>query len=148
MFDAASSLLNVCQRTSYEGQAAMQLEGQVTTPINRTHGWQMTENQLSLLPLFHELLSCDAITGANLFHGTLGNALVAWVVQAAEQYQRSQVILAGGCFMNSVLSEWVITALRACGLNPLYPRLCPPNDGGLSLGQAWIAGNRLELANK
>lgn len=143
LFDAASSLLGICEIAHYEGQAAMMLESCVSTPKADPSGWILSDQHLNMLPLFYRLLSCDATEGADLFHGTLAAALVAWVEQAALQQGLKQVLLSGGCFLNRVLSNTLIESLTQKGLKPLYPRLCPPNDSGLSLGQAWVAANIL-----
>lgn len=143
LFDAASSLLGICEIGDYEGQAAMMLESCVSKPKCDSEGWILNNTHLNMLPLFNKLLSCDPVEGANLFHGTLAAALVAWVEQTALQNRLEQVLLSGGCFLNRVLSDALITGLKQKKLTPLYPRLYPPNDSGLSLGQAWLGGNKM-----
>ncbi len=143
LFDAASSLLGICEHADYEGQAAMMLESCVSKIKCDSKGWILENQNLNMLPLLNRLLSCDPTEGANLFHGTLATALVAWVEQAALQHGLEQVLLSGGCFLNRVLSDAVIAGLKKKKLVPLYPRLYPPNDSGLSLGQAWLGGNKM-----
>lgn len=143
LFDAASSLLGICEIADYEGQAAMMLESHVSTPQCDPNGWILHDKHLNMLPLLNSLLSCDATEGANLFHGTLAAALLAWVEQAALQQGLKHVLLSGGCFLNRVLSDTLIASLKQKGLKALYPRLCPPNDSGLSLGQAWLGANKM-----
>jgi hydrogenase maturation protein HypF len=74
-----------------------------------------------------------------LFHGTLAEGIVAWARAAAEQENLRTIALGGGCFINRALAEGVAGALQEAGLRPLLPLEAPPGDGGLSLGQAWIA---------
>ena len=143
LFDAASALLGICETADYEGHAALLLENCVSTPKIDPQGWTISDNTLNMLPLFNTLLSCNPVEGANLFHGTFAAALLAWIEQKAQLHGLKHILLAGGCFLNSVLSELLIEGLEAKGLTPLYPRLYPPNDSGLSLGQAWVAGNKL-----
>lgn len=143
LFDAASALLGICDISNYEGEAAMLLESRVTELLVAEQGWEIHSNQLNLLPLFRELLHCDATLGANLFHGTLATALVEWVKQNAKKQKITHVLMSGGCFLNKILSEWMIKKLKTLRLIPLFPIQCPPNDGGISLGQAWIAGNKM-----
>jgi hydrogenase maturation protein HypF len=47
--------------------------------------------------------------------------------------------LGGGCFLNGLVSTHLRAALLANGLRVLEAERLPPNDGGLSLGQAWVA---------
>ncbi|MBA2653761.1 MAG: carbamoyltransferase HypF [Gammaproteobacteria bacterium] len=142
LFDAVSALLDVEYITQYEGQAAMMLESLVTTPKSLENGWKIDDNNLNILPTIRYLLRCDSVEGANIFHGTLIVALVEWVRHWAEKLQIKKVLLAGGCFLNQVLAEGLVKGLLANGLSPLLPKQLPPNDGGLSLGQAWVVGNR------
>jgi hydrogenase maturation protein HypF len=45
----------------------------------------------------------------------------------------------GGCFMNAILARGLRAALATLGIRLLEAQAAPPNDGGLSLGQAWVA---------
>lgn len=141
LFDAASALLKVTELSRYEGQAAMNLESLVTIPDVLTEGWQIKNNILSLLPTLEYLLTTDSKTGANLFHGTLIAALTEWILTSADYFGANKIILSGGCFLNKILTQGLITKLQFFGLTPMLPHQLPPNDGGLSLGQAWIGGN-------
>ncbi len=141
LFDAASALLNVCQVADYEGQAAMLLESLVTKPQVFNKGWLIDNNQLNLLPTLKYLLTCDPVEGANIFHGTLAAALADWIIRFAEPLNIDTVLLGGGCFLNKPLTECLIKALAAQNIKALLPQQAPVNDGGISLGQAWVAGN-------
>ncbi len=50
-----------------------------------------------------------------------------------------RVVLSGGCFQNRRLTEAAAHGLREAGFEVLLHRLVPPNDGGVSLGQAAVA---------
>ena len=60
----------------------------------------------------------------------------------------SQVALGGGCLMNRVLAEELSARLAAAGVKALLARAVPPNDGGLSLGQALIARRAATIARE
>ena len=66
-------------------------------------------------------------------------SLVEGVIKAAEAFGQNKVLLGGGCFQNKRLLEEMIRRLGAAGLDVYWPREVPPNDGGLSLGQAVMA---------
>ncbi|MBE0548306.1 MAG: carbamoyltransferase HypF, partial [Rubrivivax sp.] len=143
-FDAAAGLLGVTRRMAFEGQAAMLLEG-----LAERHGAVDAEpalvtiaadNQLDLGALALRLADeGDAARGAALFHATLVAALADWVARAADAQQVRTVACGGGCFLNALLAGGLRQALAARGLAMLEAQAVPPNDGGIALGQAWVA---------
>jgi len=144
-FDAVAGVLGVSHRQSFEGEAAMRLEALATETAVLPDGWCIRDGVLDLLPLFGRLADgMPPAAGAALFHGTLIAALVAWAERAAASLGLRTVALGGGCFLNKVLTEGVVSGLTARGLRPLVARAVPPNDGGLSLGQAFIVASALE----
>ena len=142
LFDAASALLGINLMSQYEGQAAGQLESLVTAPEVLPNGWSFENDQFSLLPTFDALLNLSPVRGANLFHGTLVAGLASWILSTAVRVSSRIVLLSGGCFLNKVLSEGLSRQLMQYGLEVVMSHCVPPNDGGLSLGQAWVAGTR------
>ena len=140
LFDAASGILGVNSISQYEGQAAMQLESLVTHPTVLPNGWRLVGNDFNMLPTLHDLFDQDPIKGANLFHGTLIAGLAEWIISTAKKMSMNTVLLSGGCFLNRVLTEGLMKRLSAQGLKPFLSQRVPCHDGGLSLGQAWIAG--------
>ncbi|MDO9244060.1 MAG: carbamoyltransferase HypF [Rhodocyclaceae bacterium] len=153
LFDAAAGLLGVCRRTSFEGQAAMLLEGLAARhgPVAALAGGWRSEaaNCLDLLPVFAYLADCEeASGGAALFHATLAAALVDWVAGAAVRTGIRHVAAAGGCLLNRLLVAALRVGLAARGLTLMEARTLPPSDGGLALGQAWVAANASNAANE
>lgn len=143
-FDAAAGLLGIRDVMAYEGQAAMLLEGlaeQAGDVAPMPDGYVLhADGRLDLLPLLARLAeSNDAKQGAAIFHATLAQALADWTQQAATAQGLDTVALGGGCFLNHILSRQLSAILSQRGLRVLEARLIPPNDGGLSLGQAWVA---------
>ncbi len=144
LFDAAAGLLGVSRRQAFEGEAATRLEGLVTKTAVLEDGWRIDGGVLDLLPLLGRLADgVEPTVGANLFHGTLIAALVEWVAAAASARNLQTVALSGGCFLNKILTEGLVVELAARGLQALIARAVPPNDGGLSLGQAFIVATAL-----
>jgi hydrogenase maturation protein HypF len=150
-FDAAAGLLGVTAINSYEGQAAMRLEALVLrhglVPPSGEDYRIGPDGALNLLPLLDRLArERDAAYGAAVFHATLAAALSEWAVRAARRESLRDVVLNGGCFMNAVLRQGLSAGLRNAGLNVHMAQQVPPNDGGLSLGQAWVGITSLEAS--
>jgi hydrogenase maturation protein HypF len=78
------------------------------------------------------------------FHATLADAVLAGCRRAREEHGVSTVALSGGCFQNRRLTEGARDRLAAAGFEVLLHRCVPPNDGGVSLGQATVAAYRLQ----
>lgn len=143
-FDAACGLLGVravsCfERGGFEGEAPMALESLVRNPTVLDGGWRIDDGVLDLTPLLESLLQINAQDGADRFHGTLAAALVDWAMPELAARGLDRVALSGGCLMNAVLAEGLSAGFAARGVTALLPRRAPANDGGLSLGQAWVA---------
>ncbi len=73
------------------------------------------------------------------FHVAVVSAMAELASTFAEAYSTELVVLSGGVFQNALLVELGRASLEAAGLTVLTPRLVPPNDGGLALGQAYLA---------
>jgi hydrogenase maturation protein HypF len=143
-FDAAAGLLGVCEVSAFEGQAAMLLEG-----LAERHGESEAMRDgfsigatgvLDLSPLLAHLAEETNVgRGAACFHATLARALAQWVAEKAIATGIRRVALGGGCFLNRILSSALRNLLERQQLEVWEAERVPPNDGGLSLGQAWVA---------
>jgi len=78
------------------------------------------------------------------FHRALAKLAVAF----ARSVGLGDVVLTGGCFQNRLLGSLCSDALDSAGFRVHRPALYPPNDGGISLGQAWVAAHWNEDADK
>jgi len=78
-------------------------------------------------------------TVAGKFHATLTRAIVDACADLSRILDIKTVALSGGVFQNRILLESVRQGLIDGGLNPLSNQAVPVNDGGISLGQAWVA---------
>jgi hydrogenase maturation protein HypF len=144
-FDAAASVINLRQRTRFEGQAAMELEfaiigGAAAEPYELP---LVTRHGLCLLdwePVMEEILR-DTQRGMSAgrisarFHYTLVEATVA----VARRFGHVRVALSGGCFQNRYLLEQTVAKLRAEKFQPYWHQRVPTNDGGIALGQVMAA---------
>jgi len=73
---------------------------------------------------------------AAVFHNTMSEC----IVRVARRVNMKQVVLSGGCFQNRRLLENAVASLLVEGFEVFWPRSLPSNDGGISAGQAVIAG--------
>jgi hydrogenase maturation protein HypF len=149
-FDAAAGLLHVRHQQSFEGQAPMLLEGLAAAygPVAPlADGYAIVDGVLDLLPLAAALIDeRNAAHGAALFHATLVDGLAQWTAAAARQTGLDTVAFGGGCFLNAIVSRGLRVRCEAAGLRVLEASAVPANDGGLSLGQAYVA--RLTAARR
>lgn len=149
LFDAVAGTIGICAEATYEAQAAIRLETlarRANSACGKDHyPWEnAADGAVSLGPLLlavgEDVLSGrPAVEIAGRFHGTLA-AIVAGV--CAEQAARTgvkEVLLSGGCFQNTLLTELCIQSLGGVGLRAFVHRDVPCNDGGIALGQALAA---------
>jgi hydrogenase maturation protein HypF len=152
LFDAVAALLGVRDVATYEGQAAIELEQRVDRDERSGYdaallgGQDFVLSGADLVGAAAEDLGRGRTVAAIAarFHNGLAAAIVAGCRRARERTGLSSVALSGGVFQNMVLLERTVAGLESAGFRVLRHRHVPANDGGISLGQAVIAG--LDLA--
>ncbi|HYX92421.1 MAG TPA: hypothetical protein VE782_12740, partial [Myxococcaceae bacterium] len=117
-------------------------------PFDLTPGGDGAPEEIDLRPTVRAVIAAlrgGRATGeiAAAFHGTLCHAIAAACQRAREATGLGTVALSGGCFQNARLTLGCVALLEADGFEVLIHRQVPPNDGGVSLGQAAIAAWRL-----
>lgn len=153
LFDAVASLTGLSHQASFEGQAAMAVQFAAEEaadkggsriagyPIDVIPGQDTGAKWLlDWRPMISGLLDdlrkdCSSERIALQFHVGLAEG----VVRVAQAAGVPRVVLTGGCFQNRLLSTLVRQRLEAAGFTVYSHALVPPNDGGLSLGQAVVA---------
>ena len=146
-FDAAAALLRVREVSAFEGQAPMLLEALAacaepmpTDSALNDEVRVLPDGTLDPTPLIARLADeDDAQRGAVRFHHAIADGLARWVAAAVESTGLRTVALGGGCFLNALLTTRLVLRLQAQHVRVLQARLAPPNDGGIALGQAWVA---------
>lgn len=76
------------------------------------------------------------------------NTLVEIIVEVSRRVGRERVVLSGGCFQNKYLTERTVARLTDEGFKPYWHQRVPPNDGGISLGQMYVAMKRMKRNNE
>jgi hydrogenase maturation protein HypF len=151
LFDAVAALLGVRTVVTYEGQAAIELEGLAergTPGPVLPFSIDTTDDDCLVLdfrPMVREITEA-VLTGddradlARAFHATVAKGTAEMCIAIREATGLDRVVLSGGVFQNRLLAEGVHDLLTARKFQVFTHRLVPPNDGGLALGQAIIAG--------
>jgi hydrogenase maturation protein HypF len=140
LFDAVAALLGVRERVSYEGQAAVELEQLAREAPADPYPWRFGDVTELVTVCCLDLRAGRAREEvAARFHETVANAAAE---ACAEAGGPGTVILSGGSFQNLRLLRSTTTRLERRGFRVLSHRLVPPNDGGISYGQAAVATRR------
>jgi hydrogenase maturation protein HypF len=150
LFDAVAALVGVpgSRRTTYEGQAAVELELAANGPAGRGYpfqlraegeGWVVGTRETVAGVVEDLLAGREAGEISSRFHRTVAEMVVAGCEEIREREGASAVALSGGTFQNLLLTEQVVELLRGRGFTVYRHRRVPTNDGGLSLGQAMLA---------
>jgi hydrogenase maturation protein HypF len=149
LFDAVASLIGIRHRVTYEAQAAIELEAVAGAgrPVLPVAFGLSDDGVLDPRPVLVGLArgTADGVPVADLarsFHHAVAGAVLASAHRAAATAGRLPVALGGGVFQNALLTGLVRRSLEADGFTVLTHRSVPPNDGGLALGQAVVAGYR------
>jgi hydrogenase maturation protein HypF len=151
LFDAVAALIGLRSKISYDGQAAIELEmcqnlrekGRYPWDIHREKGQWI----LSTSPMIRAVVE-DILKGVSprvisrRFHLGMIDLITEACLQVGGESGIGKVALSGGAFQNATILAGLIRSLASKGFEVYSHRLVPANDGGLSLGQAVIAGMR------
>ncbi len=152
LFDAVASLLGIRDSVNYEGQAAVELENLADETCIESYPWDTLFKGFPLVVDIDTLVKAivtDIINEipASIISSKFHNSLVEMIVSVCSSIRKrkglSRVVLSGGVFQNAFLLTRVVPRLEMNGFQVYVPQKVPPNDGGISLGQAIIANARV-----
>ena len=159
LFDAAAAILGICDKATYEGEPAIELEaaawralGSKTVRLDGNHTGVFTPADDSPIldpqPLIETLLNgieagAPADRLALGFHIAITHATTHIAYEICDREGLDTVALSGGVFMNRLLLKLLTHELKDAGLAVLVPHAVPVNDGCIAYGQAAIARARL-----
>lgn len=148
LFDAVSALLGVREAVNYEGQAAIELEqmaqkgeeGEYPFEIAEEEGTFILNPDPAIAAITREIGRGESpsIISAR-FHNTLARAIAQMAQRIREVTGLSEIVLSGGVFQNHLLMNRVSDLLEGDDFRVFIQQKVPPNDGGISLGQAFHA---------
>lgn len=152
LFDAVASLLGLRDTINYEGQAAIELEMIADETCYESYPWNIDMAGFPILVGIKGLIKAiveDLLERkpSSLVAAKFHNSLVDMTVSVCDEIRRTkglnEVVLSGGVFQNAFLLTQLVPRLKEFGFKVYVPTKVPPNDGGISLGQAVIANARL-----
>jgi hydrogenase maturation protein HypF len=150
LFDAAAAAAGFLRQVTFEGQAAMWLEGIADTSESSAYAPSFLSDDpivVDTRQLIRDLCE-DILSGtpkgiaAARFHNCVAGIGAETLLKLSERHGLTTVGLTGGCFQNRLLAERTKNFLDRNGLKVLTHRDVPPNDGGIALGQAVCARAR------
>lgn len=152
LFDAAAAAIGFRRPVTFEGEAAMWLEGIADAsewesyPITLLDGPPVVADAAALIwEVSHDILGGSAPEKvAARFHQSMALIIGNVLERLARQTGIATVGLTGGCFQNRLLTERAVMLLEEKGFNVLLHESVSPNDGGIALGQALVARSRWE----
>ncbi len=163
LFDAAAAILGICDKATYEGEPAIELEAAA---------WRALDNEIAHFPddnagyfasgpswldgpyvldqkaLFEALLGgieagAPADRLALDFHVAVARSSARIASDICVPEGIDTVALSGGVFMNRLLLQLLTRELKSAGPTVLVPHTVPINDGCIAYGQAAVARARL-----
>lgn len=146
LFDAVAALLWVRDRVSYEGQAAIELEALAeSVETESAYPYVLEKNVIDFRPAIRSIVKeleaqKHRAVIARAFHNTVAAASADVCRSIRTETGLENIVFSGGVFQNKLLTERLFGRLSEQNFNVFTHRLVPPNDGGIALGQAVIAG--------
>jgi len=154
LFDAISSIIGLRNFVDYEAQAAIELENIIDAKNNDKiiYNYSFSEsepNVIDIKPLIRDVVY-DSLNKVHpkiislRFHKTIAKIFLDISIKLRDRYKIDEIVLSGGCFQNIFLLGLMKKNLEENRFSVYTHSLVPPNDGGVSLGQAIVAGKILQ----
>jgi hydrogenase maturation protein HypF len=148
LFDAVAALLGVRDSVNYEGQAAIELEQIADTREAGDYRAEITDGEPMVVDgrglVLAAAIDLRAGVPVPVIAARFHNGVAGIVTRTCRRLRAvtgvGTVALSGGVFQNLLLLERTVDALKSDGFTVLTHSRVPANDGGISLGQAVIAG--------
>ena len=147
LFDGISSILGIRQVSSYHAQPAILLEQSAwQSNTQEAYTFSIRGEKVDWRSVVEEVLrdigNLTVPEIARKFHNGVCRMVVDVLCLMREETGTATVALSGGVFQNRLLTECVCEKLKDRGFTVLLHQMVPPNDGGVSLGQAVFGGLR------
>src|SRR4030043_554128 len=156
LFDAVSAILGVCDKNTFEGEAAIALESITIPDLVDDYPIDIKFRETMEIDFSHTVLRIieDLLKGidkgiiSSKFHNTLVTVIEGVVKKLSFLYMIDDVVLCGGVFQNIYILERTIARLKSIGMKVNIHQKVPGNDAGISLGQAYIIREKIKADNR
>jgi len=156
LFDAVSAILGLCDKNTFEGEAAIALESITMPDIMDDYPVDIKFREPIEVDFSHTVLRIidDLLNGedkgiiSSKFHNTVATVVFRVAQKLSSLHKIDDVALSGGVFQNMYLLDTTITQLNSIGMKTYINEKVPSNDAGISLGQAYIIRERIKATNK
>lgn len=144
LFDTIAALVGFTRPMSFEGQAAIWLEHLAADADDTSPSpFPFDGHELDFRPLLDDVIARrlageSAASIARAAHAGIASGLHAALGTLARRHRVDTAVLSGGVFQNQRLLD-ELHAREEPWLRMWTNHVVPPNDGGLSLGQAALA---------
>jgi hydrogenase maturation protein HypF len=146
LFDAVAALVGFTRPITFEGQAAMWLEhlARGASSSSTVFTCRFTGTDIDWRDMLVEIADArrrgtSPADIARAFHRSLARVVADTTATLAETAGLDTIALSGGVLQNDLLLGDLRDELEGSGLQIWINRIVPPNDGGISLGQAALA---------
>ncbi|MCD6361645.1 MAG: carbamoyltransferase HypF [Armatimonadetes bacterium] len=145
LFDVASSILGICQKNTYEGQAPVMLENVASENENASYDFDIVKqaDEFIIDPseilkgMIHDIQKGISTSKTSArFHNSVAEFLKKGAITVRNKTGINKVALSGGVFQNNYLLNGLFRLLKREGFEVLFHKTLPPNDGCISFGQA------------
>ncbi len=149
LFDAVAALCGFWQEMTFEGQAAMNLEFAAEAETTASYSIPLRASKSGLIadwePMIRQIVE-ERLRGepAGRISARFHDALAGLALDLAQAGDCNQVVLTGGCFQNALLTQRVRGRLLEGGFTVYTHQRVPPGDGGIALGQVFVAAQQLQ----
>lgn len=148
LFDAISALIGIRQKSTYEGQAAIELENLCNPDETMVYELSFGNGVIEILDLYPQIIRdyrmrVTSGTISARFHNTIAQTCLSICQRIRSNTSLNTVALSGGVWQNMTLLSKSLALLRSHGFQTLIHQRVPTNDGGISTGQLMVAASTL-----
>ncbi|MCE5194843.1 MAG: carbamoyltransferase HypF [Nitrospiraceae bacterium] len=153
LFDAVSAITGICDKNTFEGEAAIALEAVINdAKYSKDYPVNIKKSATIVIDFSQTILEIlrDVIRGEDKkiisirFHNTIVNVIIKTVKILSERLNIYDVVLSGGTFQNRYITERTVSGLLSNNIKVFLNKAMPCNDACVSLGQAYIVRERIK----